>query len=118
MLNVHRTDDETRNALSAELAQEFLSERWHNYATTLTGGFPVRKGYKIPNVGVATKPSYRAVAEVVSASGLMDLGGLHPRAREVMNAALIPIQRFADGDITAQEFLDQFEAEANAILAK
>ena len=35
-----------------------------------------------------------------------------------MNAALIPIQRFADGDITAQEFLDQFEAEANAILAK
>ena len=118
VLNVHRTDDETRNALSAELAQEFLSERWHNYATTLTGGFPVRKGYKIPNVGVATKPSYRAVAEVVSASGLMDLGGLHPRAREVMNAALIPIQRFADGDITAQEFLDQFEAEANAILAK
>jgi ABC-type glycerol-3-phosphate transport system substrate-binding protein len=118
VVNVHRSDDETRNKLAAELAAEYLSVRWHDYATTLSGGFPVRKGYKSPNVGTAAKPSFRAVEEVVAASGLMDLGGLNPRTREARDAALIPIQRFADGDISAQEFLDQFEAEANAMLAK
>ena len=118
VVNVHRSDDETRNKLAAELAAEYLSVRWHDYATTLGGGFPVRKGYISPNVGTAANPSFRAVAEVVAASGLMDLGGLNPRTREARDAALIPIQRFADGDISAQEFLDIFEAEANALLAK
>jgi len=116
VLNVHRTDDEERNALAAELASEFLTERWNEYVTVLTGGFPTLKGFSPPKAGTAAKPSYQAIANIEA--GLMDLGGLHPRAREVMDAATVPWQMFLDGDITAQEFLDRFEAEANAILAK
>ena len=116
VINVHRTDDERKNELAAELAGDFLSSRFMDYTTTLSGGFPMIVDYEIPNEGRAAHPAFRAVAEVLASTTLMDLGGLHPRAREVRDAANVPIQVFMDGEITAQQFLDRFEAEANAIL--
>lgn len=118
VINVHRTDDERKNKLAAELAADFLSAQFLDYTTTLSGGFPMRVGYEIPNAGRAAHPSFRAVADVLANTTLMDLGGLHPRAREVRDAANVPIQLFMNGEITAQQFLDRFEAEANAILSR
>ena len=117
VVNVHRTDDERRNELAAELAGQWLGPQFHSFMTVIAGGFPVIKDFEIPNAGRAAAPSMRAIADVAASAGFMDLGGMHPRAREVMAAATIPIQRYMAGEITAQQFLDIFEADANAILA-
>ena len=118
VVNVHRSDDEVRNQAAAELASEWLTPRWQGYATTLTGGFTVLKDFELLGVGNSAKPSYQAIAALAPDAGFMDLGGMHPRAQEAMDAATIPIQEFMAGEISAQQFLDTFEAEANKVLSE
>lgn len=113
----HRSDDAGRNAATMELFKTQVGSEYQTYVTTLQGGFPTLKDFEIPNMGTAAKPSYKAIAALAPAAGLMDLGGMHPRAKEVMAAAKIPIQEFMDGEISAQELLDRWEADANKILA-
>ena len=74
--------------------------------------------FTTPDVGTAARASYKAIAAVADVAGLMDLGGIQPWAREVSQAWVIPTQRYMDGEISAQDVLDQFEAAANEILAQ
>jgi|GEM_PF-4052620 len=117
VVNVHRTDDDGRNRAAVELLKTQVSEQYQTYAATLRGAFPTLKDIDIPVIGTAAKPSYQAMGILGPQAGVMDLGGLDPRAKEVMAAAKIPTQLFMNGEITAQEMLDRWEAEANAILA-
>lgn len=118
IVNARRSDNEARNRAVIELFKNRVGADYQLYVTTLQGGFPTLKGFEIPNIGTAAKPSYKAIAALAPTAGLMDLGGMHPRAKEVMAAWKIPMQEFMDGDIGAQEVLDRFEAEANRILGE
>ena len=113
----HRSEDEAKNALVVELFKTRVGPEYQRYVTMLQGGFPTLKDFEIPNMGTAAKRSYQAIAKLAPEAGIMDLGGMHPRAREVSDAWKIPIQEFMEGTISAQEVLDRFEAEANKILA-
>ena len=117
VVNARRSDNEARNLATIELFKTQVGVEYQTYTTTIQGAFPTLTGFEVPNIGAAAKPSYAAMQNVAASTGLMDLGGMHPRAKEVMAAWKIPIQLFMDGKITAQEVLDRFEAEANAILA-
>jgi len=118
VITARQTGDEGYNLANIALLKKFSGERQQTYMTTLSGAFSSLKNFEMPAVGLGAAPSKRAIAELAPAAGLMDLGGMHPRADEVLAAATIPIQEFMDGDITAQQFLDQFEAEANRILSE
>ena len=113
----HRSEDEGRNRAVMELFKTQVGPEYQTYGAVISGGFPTLKGFEIPNMGAAAKPSFKAIAKLAPEAGLMDLGGMHPRAREVNAAWKLPIQEFMEGRITAQEVLDRFEAEANKILA-
>ena len=118
VVNAHRSDNEARNLATIELFKTQVGVDYQTYTTTIQGAFPTLVGFEVPNIGTAAKPSYAAMQQVAASTGLMDLGGMHPRAKEVMAAWKLPIQEFMDGDITAQEVLDRFEAEANRILGE
>jgi ABC-type glycerol-3-phosphate transport system substrate-binding protein len=118
VVNARRTDNEARNLATIELFKTQVGVEYQTYTTTIQGAFPTLTGFDVPNIGTAAKPSYAAMQNVAASTGLMDLGGMHPRAKEVMAAWKIPMQEFMDGDITAQAVLDRFEAEANRILGE
>lgn len=117
VVNAHRSDDEARNRIVADLLWAQVGPGYQQYVATMQGGFPTLKDFDMPTVGTAAKPSYQAMVQLAPVAGVMDLGGLHPRAKEVMGAAKVLMQRFMDGDITAQELLDRWETDANRILA-
>ena len=118
IVNARRTDDEARNLATIELFKTQVDEVYQTYTTTLQGAFPTLADFEVPNIGTAAKPSYLAMQQVAASTTLMDLGGQHPRAREVIDAWKIPMQEFIAGERSAQDILNQFEAEANAILAE
>ena len=112
-----RSTDEGRNKAVVELAKTQIGEEYQKYAAVLQGGMTTLKGYTPPKMGNVLKPSYGAVAALPATAGLMDLGSMNPRIRQVNAAWKIPMQEFMEGKITAQAVLDRFEAEANKILA-
>ena len=118
VVNAHNSGDPVRNALAGELAAGFLGPWFLEVYAVITGSFSPLKETEYPVVLGAAGPSYQAIAAVVAESGVMDLGGMNARAKEAMAAAKIPMQRYINGDITVQEFLDIFEADANALLAQ
>lgn len=113
----HKSADEARNKATVELFKTQVGKEYQYYVTTLQGGFTTLKDYVVPNEGTASKPSYKAIAALAPAAGLMDLGSLHPRIKQVNAAWKLPIQEFMEGRISAKEVLRRFEAEANAALA-
>ncbi len=118
VITARQSGDEARNLLTIALLEKFSGVRQQTYMSTLTGGFPSLKDFEMPNVGTAASPWKQAIAEIAPAAGLMDLGGMHPRAQEAMDAATIPIQEYMANEISAQQFLDTFETEANKILSE
>lgn len=112
-----RSADEGRNKAVAALLQTQAGAEYQQYCVTMQGAFPTLKDFEIPDIGTAKKPSYKAIAKLAPVAGQMDLGGMHPRVKEVNAAWKIPIQEFMEGKITAQQVLDRFEAEANKVLA-
>ena len=118
VVNARRSDDEARNRAAVELVKNRAGAEYQKYVTTIQGSFPTLKGFVVPPIGNALKPSYQALVKISQSTTVMDLAGMHPRAREVSAAWKIPIQQFMDGEITAQEVLDRFEAAANKILGE
>lgn len=114
----HKSNDEERNRAIIELFKSQVDAKYQTYGMMFSGGLPTLKGLDPPNKGMSAKSSYRAIAELAKTAGLMDLGALEPKATEVNQAWKLPIQDFMDGRLTAQQVLDQFEAEAKKILAR
>ena len=118
VVNVRRTDNEAHNRAAVELLKNRAGAEYQKYVTTIQGSFPTLKNFVVPQIGNALKPSYQALIQVAQSTAVMDLGSMHPRAKEVSALWLEPIQLFMDGKITAQQVLDRFETEANKVLAQ
>ena len=116
--NAHRTDNEARNVIVAKLTEIWNGPLHQQQHAVLVGSFPTLKGLEIPQYGQATANSYKALANLVPQIGLFDAGGISAKAREARDVWKIPLQRYMDGAITAQEMLDIVEVEANKILAQ
>ncbi len=112
----HKSDNEERNKMVAELTALAASREMQYYVIVGHGGFPTIKGYA-PNEGTATKPSYKAIRELSSVAGQMDLGAMSPHVEELRRPWKPLIQAFMDSKITAEEVLDRYEAEAIKIIA-
>jgi len=114
----HKSDNEERNKMVAALAYETAVGKEYMYALcTVGGGFPTIKGFA-PADGNAAKPMYKAIDQVRRNAGLMDLGALSPLSEELDRPWKPLVQAFIAGEISVQDMLNQYEAEAKQILAK
>ncbi|MFH1603303.1 MAG: extracellular solute-binding protein [Pseudomonadota bacterium] len=113
----HRSADEGRNKAVIELFKSQVGPDYQRYAAMCNGGFPTIVGLQLWDKGDSASATFKSVAAIAANAGAMDLGGLSPRAAEVNAAWKLPIQAFMAGKLTAQQVLDQFEAEAKKILA-
>ena len=117
LVSAHTSGDPAKDALIAELLFDIAGEEVQYYYAIVSGGFPTIKGLA-PSIGMAATPSYKAIA------GLAATAGVYKQWPDgaAKNAARRPWERLSEqwllGKITAQELLDQYEAEANAALAE
>lgn len=111
----HRSDNEARNQMVANLARTSAGEHFQYYNCVVGGGFPTIKGLEF-NEGSSSEPMYQAIDNVRKMAGTMDIGRMSPGAEELNQVMKMPVQAFFAGKIGAQELLDNYGAEAGRIL--
>jgi ABC-type glycerol-3-phosphate transport system substrate-binding protein len=113
----HRSANEARNKMVAKLALVAAGKDYVYNNCIMNGGFSPIVGLE-PSEGAAALSSYKAIAALSKVAGLMDENRLGPRTKEVNTMWKEPIQAFMNGEITAQEALNRFEAAANEVLSR
>ena len=64
VVNARRSDDEARNRAAVELVKNRAGAEYQKYVTTIQGSFPTLKGFVVPPIGNALKPSYQALVKI------------------------------------------------------
>ncbi|MDD5391094.1 MAG: extracellular solute-binding protein [Gallionellaceae bacterium] len=113
----HRSGNEARNKMVVKLARVAAGPDYVGANCMGNGGFSTIVGLE-PKGGETLKASYAAIANVAKTGGLMDMNPFGARSGDVNSAWKEPIQAFFNGEITAQQALDQFEEAANDALSR
>ena len=113
----HRSANEARNKMVVKLALVAAGKDYITNNCILNGGFTTRLDVN-PDTGPAINASYKAISALAKTAGLMDTNRLGARTPEVNLAWKEPMQAFMNGEITAQETLNRFEAAANEVLSR
>jgi hypothetical protein len=113
----HKSKSEATNKLIAQLAAAVTGKEAQWYYCTLSGGFPTSVGFA-PDLGTASAPSYKAIAVLAESAGGYKEWPDGPKFQEVKRLWVSMSEQWLRGKLTAAAFLSQYEAQANAILAK
>jgi len=113
----HKNKNEATNKLIAALAKELSGYEAQWYYCTVAGGFPALKDFA-PDIGTAAAPSYKAIAKLPGVAGVYKEWPDGPQFQEVKRLWVSMSEQWLRGKLTAAAFLSQYEAQANAILAK
>lgn len=112
----HKSSQEPRNVLVAELAAAVTGKEAQFYYSIVTGGFPTLLNF-MPNIGTAAYPSYKAIAGLASTAGVYKEWPDGPKGAEVRRLWNSMTEQWLRGRLATRQLLAQFETEANKILA-
>lgn len=112
----HKNKSEATNKLIADLVARLTGYQAQWYWAISTGGFPTLKDFR-PSVGMASKPSYKAVATLSATAGVYQEYPYGEKGTEVRRIWYTLSEQWVRGKLTPQAFLAQFETEANKVLA-
>jgi ABC-type glycerol-3-phosphate transport system substrate-binding protein len=119
--SAHKSGDETEDALIAEFTRILAGEESQYYYAANSGGFPTIKGVQA-HVGYAATDSYKAIAELSRTAGVYKQWPDGPIKDQIRRLWQEYTEQWLRGNISSEDMLAQFEAEANAkigeILAK
>jgi ABC-type glycerol-3-phosphate transport system substrate-binding protein len=113
----HTSGDETEDALIAELTRLITGEEAQYYYGINSGGFPTIEGVNA-TTGMAGTKSYQAIAELSRTAGVYKQWPDGPIKDQVRRVWREYTEQWLRGRISPEDLLDQFEVEANAIIAE
>jgi ABC-type glycerol-3-phosphate transport system substrate-binding protein len=112
----HVSKDEKRNKLVAELTLAVSGKEMQWYNQVLSGGFSTIPGWST-NLGMAGKDSYQSISKLPAQAGYFYDFPATPKGAECKRVWKTLTEQWVRGKLTSQQLLDQFEVEANKILA-
>jgi len=113
----HTSGNEATDALIAELTRLVTGEEAQYYYGTNSGGFPTIEGVNA-TTGMAGTKSYQAIAELSRTAGVYKQWPDGPIKDKVRRVWREYTEQWLRGRISPEDLLNQFEVEANAIIAE